>query len=76
MAIMVNVIELGFTEITHDGRTIKLPNELILFAADEIRSQCIGKKPVIPQPQPGRRDIFRRFPCISCRGGDYPCICK
>ena len=35
----INVIDCCVTEITHDGNTVKLPNELIMFAADEIRSR-------------------------------------
>ncbi len=36
---MINIIDCGVTEITHEGKTVKLPNELILFAADEIREK-------------------------------------
>lgn len=64
MANMINIIDCGVTEIAYEGKIVKLPNELILFAADEIRARFRKDVPDVPtpagpisQPQPARRQI-------------------
>jgi hypothetical protein len=62
MASVVEIKDMGTIKIIHGEKEIELPAELVLFAADEYREKAKEPKK-------------KYFKCLTCRGGQYSCIC-
>lgn len=66
---IIKIVSDGVMSITVNGKEFEVPFPTILAAADEIRDRYREPKPIIPQPSPGRSDIFKNVPDVPKPAG-------